>query len=89
MAIVIDYKKINYHDITEPKNGYIVYVDKYWICDEVPERALFYGTSPQCNSSKEVIERAGLFRTYDELKEKLNIRPKIIWMPIAYVVGNR
>jgi hypothetical protein len=60
-------------------------VDKYWICDETPERAIFYGTSPQCNRNRDILERAGLFRTYDELKEKLNIRLTVIYMPIAYV----
>ena len=35
----------------EPKDGYLVYTDKYWLCvDGDPTKALFYqGLYPQCN----------------------------------------
>jgi len=44
-------------DVTAPKMGLMVYTKSYWVCvDGDPTRALFYGTSPQCNRNKAIVE---------------------------------
>jgi hypothetical protein len=52
-------KPFNIKDITEPKQGYIVYKDHFWLCvDGDPKQALFYKDMPQCNADKRVHEWA-------------------------------
>ncbi len=82
---MIDYAKIKFHDVTEPKSGYTVYVNKYWLVDGDAKRALFYGNSAQCNNDEEIMKRCGFFRNLPELKEKLKIEPKIVFVPVSYV----
>jgi hypothetical protein len=49
----------NTKDVTEPKEGLVVYKDAYWLCvDGDPKRALFFGNSPQCNKDKRIQEWA-------------------------------
>jgi hypothetical protein len=85
MVKMIDYGKIKFHDITQPKSGYKVYVNKYWLCDKNPSRALFYGSSAQCNNDEQIMLKAGLGRNILELNEKLNIDAKVIFVPVSYV----
>lgn len=47
----------NTKDVTEPKDGLVVYKDAHWLCvNGDPKRALFYGNSPQCNRNVKVSE---------------------------------
>lgn len=47
--------KFNTKDVTEPKEGLVVYKDAYWFCvDGDPKQALFFGKFPQCNKNKNV-----------------------------------
>ena len=67
-------------DVTEPKNGLVVYKDGYWICkDSDPKQAYFFGTSPQSNSNKAISEWV-LKRTFEE-KDNVGI----VFIPIAYI----
>lgn len=81
---MINYEKIKFHDITQPKSGYTVYVNKYWLCDENPSKAIFYGNSAQCNDDEQIMLRSG-FGNLCELNDRLKINAKIIFVPIAYV----
>jgi hypothetical protein len=50
-------KGFNLKDITEPKDGLIVYMNAYWLCvDGDPKKALFYHDAPQCNRDKRIQE---------------------------------
>jgi hypothetical protein len=44
--------QFNTKDVTEPKDGLVVYRSAYWLCvNGDPTKALFYGNTPQCNSN--------------------------------------
>lgn len=44
-------------DITQPKEGRIVFENKYWLCENGdPTKALFYkGVYPQCNKCRRIM----------------------------------
>lgn len=71
--------KFNEIDVTEPVSGRTVYRGAYWVCVEGdPKRALFYGSSPQCNTNKSIVER-NLNTLYKGLKVSA------LFIDIAYV----
>lgn len=44
-------------DVTEPKDGLVVYKNTHWLCvNGDPKQALFFGNAPQCNSNVKVLE---------------------------------
>jgi len=47
------YSFVDLVDLQTPKNGYVCMLDMYWLTTD--GKALFYGTSPQCNSDERVI----------------------------------
>ena len=59
-------------DITTPLSGRVVYKDSYWLCEEGnPQKALFYGNTPQCNKSKSIAEHViknDLYSNYTKLQ---------------------
>lgn len=49
----------NTKDVTEAKDGLVVYKNAYWLCvDGSPQHALFFGNAPQCNANIKVQEWA-------------------------------
>lgn len=56
-------------DVTTPKNGLVVYTKSYWVCvDGDPTKALFYGTSPQCNTNESITKwmlKGDLYKAYN------------------------
>jgi hypothetical protein len=49
--------KFTTKDVTTPKPGLMVYGPSYWMCEGGdPKKALFYGTSPQCNKNRSMVE---------------------------------
>lgn len=82
MAKSIELKDFTIEDVTTPKEGYIVYLDRYWACiDGDPTKALFYGKyhSPQCNGNKHLCEHLN----YSLHKE--DSRVQTVFIPIAYI----
>ena len=76
----------NFHvkDISTPKNGYTVYKDRWWACFGDEKKAIFYGNSPQCNSSKEIAQH--VTNGYkDELEKHYEEEVNFVFVPIAYV----
>lgn len=66
--------KPNIQDVTVPRNGYTVYSGNYWLCvDGDPCKALFYGTSPQCNRDKRIGDHMINSDAYGEYSGKLQI----------------
>jgi hypothetical protein len=50
-------KKFTTRDIVTPKPGLMVYGPSYWLCEDGdPKKALFYGTSAQCNKDRRIPE---------------------------------
>lgn len=77
---IIITKRYKIVDVTQPKDGYEVYKDYFWLCvDGDPEKALLYkGLYPQCNKSVLAAEM-GL------AKSSLPKNISIVHIPIAYV----
>ena len=64
-------------ELTTPKDGYIVYLDRYWLVDE-EDHALFAGdfTRPWCNSNKRVTL---------SFQDNRPLKTSIQFIPVAYV----
>jgi hypothetical protein len=47
-------------DVTQPKEGYEVYANKFWLCENGdPTKALFYrGIYPQCNKCRSIMKQS-------------------------------
>lgn len=73
-------KKYKIVDVTEPKDGYEVYKDYFWLCvDGKPEKALLYkGLYPQCNKSVLALE-------FGFVKSGLPKNISVVHIPVAYV----
>ena len=73
-------KKFELIDITQPKDGYTVYKDYYWLCKEgLPQQALFYkGVYPQCNKVEAILKRGFDLTSVDYFVGA-------VFIPIAYV----
>lgn len=72
--------KFNTQDITIIKTSMIVFKDYYWMCENGDiTKALFYGTSPQCNTKKSIVEHLMKDGAYQ------NLSAQIVFVPIAYV----
>jgi len=72
--------EFNFRDIETPKNGYQVYTDTYWLCENGDiKRALFYGESPQCNKNKKICELS-----YD-LSNYAHMNLQTVFVPVAYL----
>lgn len=67
----MEFTRIPMSELTTPRAGKICLTDAWWAVTADNE-VLFYGTSPQCNRNKAVIER---------------IRPEFsaVYVPVAYV----
>jgi len=51
--------QFNTKDVTEPKDGLVVYKIAYWLCvNGDPTKALFFGNAPQCNKNIKIQEWA-------------------------------
>ncbi len=75
--------KFEIRDVTKPKNGLIVYSNSYWICiDGNPGKALFYGTSPQCNNNKLISET--LLKNKQVYPDNLG-NLQVVFIEIAFV----
>lgn len=73
-------KKFSTKDVTEPKSGLVCYTESWWIClDGDPKKALFYGSSPQCNKDK----RIGEHLLKGDLYKGMNV--SIVFIDVAYV----
>lgn len=71
----------NTRDVTIPKSGLVVYSNSYWLCEDGdPQKALFYGLSPQCNRNERIVNR--VLRNNKLYKDK-NL--EVVFIPIAYV----
>lgn len=86
---MIDYEKIGVVDITQPKHGCKVYTNMYWNCIEDETKALFYGTTPQCNSDERIMQMVGLARDKENIEKKMGGRMKVIFVPVAYFNDKR
>lgn len=72
--------KFNFKDIATPKGGWQVYANSYWLCENgKPEKALFFGDSPQCNSNQKICE----WTMKHDMYKEFNLQ--IVFVPIAYV----
>jgi hypothetical protein len=71
-----NYITIPLSELTKPQDGYMVYVNRYWILNENNE-AMFFRTysSPQCNINKLIAERIC----------NIHLNRKIQFLEIAYV----
>lgn len=66
-------------DVTKPIEGRVVITNSYWQCvDGNPEKALYFGETPQCNKNKAVSERL----CKNLLEEKDNV--KVVFIEVAY-----
>jgi len=50
------WRKVSIEDLTTPKPGYLVHGPAWWAITS-DGYALFYKSSPQCNTNKSVVER--------------------------------
>ena len=67
-------------DVTQPIEGLEVRKNCYWLCEKGnPTKALFFGTSPQCNRNRKICEMV--------LKEAYYSDPviRIIFIRVAYI----
>lgn len=72
--------QFNQVDVTKPVSGRVVYKNAYWHCvNGDPTKALFYGTSPQCNENKKISESI-LKRLHNE-----NSEVEIVFIETAFV----
>ncbi len=76
-------KNYNYKDVTEPKSGWVVLRDHYWICkDGDPTHALFFNNIPQCNLNEKIVNgKCGINRK--DLNDVSNL--SVVYIDIAYV----
>jgi len=65
------YHHVKIEDIQTPKTGREVVVDHYWAYRD--GHVFFFKTTPQCNTSREIIERCG----------PVGSHPRFI--PLAYI----
>lgn len=67
-------------DITDPKEGYIVFKNRYWVCqDGDPTKALFYKQKyPQCNHNSLVVKNG--LESYPKQYNAL-----VVFVPTAYI----
>lgn len=67
-------------DVTQPKDGYTVRTNYYWLCvNGDPTKALFYKKLyPQCNKNKYISEKHGI-------KELNGETVSVIFIPVAYI----
>lgn len=73
--------KYDFRDVTEPKNGYILCKDHYWLCENGDEKqALFILDAPFCNTDINVMEWGMLNYIKCGIE---NVKPVLI--PIAYI----
>ena len=73
-------KKYQTFDVTEPKNGSIVMLNKYWLCvDGDRTRAIFYDNVAQCNSHEPIPQR---MKAYTEQRTGWNT--KVVFIEIAF-----
>lgn len=83
MLSIARYVQIPIEELTKPKDGYTVMLDRYWVV--LNGKALFYKssqqyTSPQCNDNKALAAY---------LKDKCYPEgTEIQFIPIAYVKDN-
>ena len=71
-------------DVTQPKEGYRVALNRYWLCTEGDlTRAIFFGNSPQCNT-KESISRMGIVLAKDGTGWPVDV----VFAPISYIPLN-
>lgn len=49
-------KAVPISEITQPRDGYIAYMNRWWLTDEAGNVFFYRGKAPQCNSSREVAE---------------------------------
>lgn len=69
-------------DITEPKEGLVVMMDRWWLCVEGdPKRAMFFDNSPQCNRIKKIAEHNHRVIRYPEGFTNI----QTIFVEMAYV----
>lgn len=67
-------------DVTEPKTGYTVKADCYWLCEDGdPKKALFHNQTAQCNKDKRITDWVykGAYKSDASLQ--------VIFIPIAYI----
>lgn len=77
----MEFKQYSIIDITDPRAGRIVMKNSYWCCiNGDPKQALFYGTSPQCNRNKAVIE--SITKQLHEAEDNI----KVIFVETAFVI---
>lgn len=76
----INFKKVPYVDLINPKDGYVVYLDYWWVVTPDSE-VLFYTArgaySPQCNKNERIVQMLCKNKHYD------GCRP--VYVPVAYV----
>lgn len=73
-----DFKEV---DITVPKEGRVILMNRYWACVKgVPTKALYYGNSPQCNKNESIMKW-----TNDRLFTKED-NVHVVFVPIAYAL---
>lgn len=70
-------------NVRQPFQGAVVRTNAYWVCVEGdPERAVFFGLSPQCNASEIFVRsRWGLGR----IEKATNWKLSVVYIPVAYI----
>ncbi len=74
--------KDKYHtiDVTLPIGGRVVMTNLYWLCkDGDPTQAIFFNESPQCNNSKEIVEK---YLQYTTIRSGWDV--EIVFLETAY-----
>lgn len=74
--------KFNTKDIITPKEGLVVYKNRYWFCENGDAtKALFYENSPQCNSNILIQEGTLGLKMYQDYPNKI----EIVFVETAFV----
>lgn len=70
-------------DITIPKEGRVVRLNSWWLCvNGDPQKALFYNSSPQCNSDKKI---ADWILTKTNVPESVSV----VFIETAYILPRK
>lgn len=77
------WRLVDLEDLQSPKNGYICFMDRYWLVTE--GKVLFYGTSPQCNTDQAVVDH--ILAQGLAAQDFPNL--ECVFVPVAYLPPNR
>lgn len=80
--------KFEIRDLCEPKDGHVVRRGCFWICEDGdPNKALFYGDSPQCNLSERLCKHLCSEKYIKDVSNQLG-RPvdlRVVHVEIAFM----